>query len=101
VLSELGLVYKLDLIGMVAERLNPPTRPLPDVRLRRIDNEETRLALADLNADSYGVPREWGRQAIGGAALWQNQLEEAFLDAIGPERGHNPRDEPPEPDNRK
>jgi len=26
VLSELGLVYKLDLTGMVAERLSPPTR---------------------------------------------------------------------------
>jgi hypothetical protein len=56
-------------MGMVAERLSPPIRPLPNVRLRRIDDEETRLALADLPADAYEVPREWGRQAIGGAAL--------------------------------
>jgi hypothetical protein len=53
VLSDLGLVYKLDLMAMVAERLSPQTRPRPDVQLRRIDDERTRLALADLNAHSY------------------------------------------------
>ena len=61
-------------MGMATERVSPPTRPLPDVRLRRIDDEETRFALADLNADSYSVPREWGRQALGGAALWESAI---------------------------
>ena len=74
VLAGVGLVHKLDLMGMVAERLSPPTRTFPDVRLRRIDDEETRFALADLNADAYEVPREWGRQALGNVALWQTPL---------------------------
>jgi GNAT superfamily N-acetyltransferase len=74
VLADAGLAYKLDLMGMATERVSPPTRPLPDVRLRRIDDEENRFALADLNADSYSVPREWGRQAIGGAALWESAI---------------------------
>ena len=74
VLSGVGLVYKLDLMGMVAERLRPATRPLPDVQLRRIDDEQTRFALADLNADCYGVPRDWGRQALCSEALWQTSL---------------------------
>ena len=74
VLAEVGLAYKLNLMGMATERVSPPTRPLPDVRLRRVDDEESRFALADLNADSYGVPREWGRQAIAGAALWESAI---------------------------
>ena len=74
VLRDLGLVRKLSLTGMVAERLAPPVRPLPEVEVRRIDSEATRTALADLNADSYGVPREWGRLAVGGAALWDTPL---------------------------
>jgi len=74
VLADVGLAYKLDLMGMATERVCPPTRPLPDVQLRRIEDEENRLALADLNADSYGVPREWGRRALGGAALWESAI---------------------------
>jgi GNAT superfamily N-acetyltransferase len=73
-LSDVGLVHKLDLMGMATERVSPPSRPLPDVQLRPIDGEETKLALADLNADSYGVPKEWGRQALGGAALWERAI---------------------------
>ena len=56
VLADVGLAYKLDLMGMATERVSPPTRPLPDVRLRRIDDEENRFALTDLNADSYRYP---------------------------------------------
>jgi GNAT superfamily N-acetyltransferase len=74
VLSKIGLEHKLDLIGMVAERLSPPTRVLPKVELRRINDEPTRMALADLNADAYGVPRDWGRRAIGSPALWRAPL---------------------------
>jgi ribosomal protein S18 acetylase RimI-like enzyme len=74
VLADVGLAYKLDLMGMATERIRPPTRPLPDVQLRRIDDEENRFALADLNADSYSVPREWGRQALGGAGLWESAI---------------------------
>jgi GNAT superfamily N-acetyltransferase len=74
ILSRIGLVHKLDLMGMLAERLSPPTRRLPDVQLRWISDEESRFALADLNADAYGVPRDWGRQALGSAALWRGPL---------------------------
>ena len=74
VLAKVGLKHKLDLIGMVATRLNSPTRPLPRVQLRRINDEQTRVELADLNADAYGVPRDWGRQALASPALWQAHL---------------------------
>ena len=74
ILTSIGLVHKLELMGMLAERLSPPTRRLPDVQLRWISDEETRFALADLNADAYSVPKEWGRQALGSAALWRAPL---------------------------
>lgn len=95
-LARLGLVRKLDLTAMVAERLSPPTRSTPEallrridederrfaladinppeVLLRRIDDAETRCALADINADAYGVPRAWGRRAVSSPALWRGPL---------------------------
>jgi GNAT superfamily N-acetyltransferase len=73
-LSGVGLVHKTEVVGMAAERLLPPARPLPQVALRRINDEETRLALTDLNADSYDVPRQWGRLAVASAALWKEPL---------------------------
>jgi GNAT superfamily N-acetyltransferase len=73
-LSTVGLVHKTDVMGMVAEQLLPPVRSFPDVELRRISDEQTRRALADLNADSYEVPREWARLAVGSPALWAENL---------------------------
>ena len=73
VLSRLDLEFKINLSGMLAEPLTPPLRPLPPAQLRRINNEETRSALAHLNADADGVPHEWGRRALG-AALSRSQI---------------------------
>jgi GNAT superfamily N-acetyltransferase len=72
VLSCLDLEFKIYLTGMMAEPLNPPLRPLPLAQLRRINDEETRLALSHLNADAYGVPHEWGRRALGAALSRSN-----------------------------
>jgi GNAT superfamily N-acetyltransferase len=74
VLSAVGLVHKTDIMGMVAECLLRATRPFPQVELRRTSDEETRLALADLNTNSYEVPCEWGRLALGNTALWETPL---------------------------
>jgi GNAT superfamily N-acetyltransferase len=73
VMSRFDLEFKIHLTGMMAEPLNPPLHPPPAAQLRRIDDEETRLALAHLNADAYGVPHEWGRLALG-AALSRSQI---------------------------
>jgi hypothetical protein len=73
VMSTVGLEFKLDLTGMIAGPLSPPVRPFPPARLRRIDDEETRVALGDLNLEAYGVPREWGRSALG-AGLWESPV---------------------------
>ncbi len=74
VLTSLGLVRALDLTGMVADSLLPVTRPLPDAPVRRIRDEGTRIALAELNAAAYDAPLEWGHMAIGHERLWQEPL---------------------------
>lgn len=74
VLTSLGLVRALDLTGMVADSLLPVVRPLPDALVRRIEDEPTRVALAELNAAAYEIPLEWGRMAIGHERFWQEPL---------------------------
>jgi hypothetical protein len=68
VLSRLGIAHKLDLMGMVAEKLHPPIRPLPDVEVQAIADEETRVALADLNADCYAGKRSREQRSGRGAS---------------------------------
>jgi hypothetical protein len=73
-LSRLGLTKALTVVGMVAEQLASPSRPLPEVETRRIDDARGRLALADLNAAAYDVSSEWVRGAVAGESLWQSPL---------------------------
>jgi ribosomal protein S18 acetylase RimI-like enzyme len=42
--------------GMLAERLLPPVRPLPEVECRPVAGEATRLAFGQLTAVSFGLP---------------------------------------------
>jgi len=69
-LSQLGLTELFTVTGMVSEQLTTPTRPVTNVVTRRIEDEEARLALADLNALAYNVSNEWVRQAASGESLW-------------------------------
>jgi hypothetical protein len=73
-LSRLGLIKALTVIGMVAAQLAPPARPLPEVDTHRIDSEQGRLALADLNAAAYDVSSAWVRGAVAGESLWHTPL---------------------------
>jgi hypothetical protein len=59
---------------MVAAQLASPARPLPEVDVRRIDDEQGRLALADLNAAAYDVSSVWVRGAVASEALWHTPL---------------------------
>ena len=73
-LARLGLTKALTVVGMVAEQLAIPARPLPEVETRRINDAQGRLALADLNAAAYDVAAEWVREAVAGEALWHTPL---------------------------
>src|SRR6266403_845996 len=43
-----GLRLTVQLPGMCAERLLPPRRPLPQIEIRRVADEPTRLAFCDI-----------------------------------------------------
>jgi GNAT superfamily N-acetyltransferase len=81
-LSRLGLTEAFTVVGMISAGLAPPTRPLPEVETRRIDDESGRLALADLNAVAYDVASDWVRDAVVGELLWQTPVYgyNAFVD---------------------
>lgn len=74
ILSRLGLTKALTIVAMVTEQLATPTRPLPDMETCRIDDEQGRFALADLNAAAYDVSSDWVRGAVAGESLWQSPL---------------------------
>ena len=78
-LSRLGLTESFSVTGMVAEQLAPPSRPLPEVETRRIDDESGRLALSDLNAVTYDLPADWVRGMVAGPSIWQTPLYVAFV----------------------
>lgn len=73
-LSRLGLAKAFTATGMFTERLAPPARPLPEVETRRIDDEASRRALADLNATVYELSPDWVRAAVESPRLWETPL---------------------------
>ena len=73
-LSRLGLTELFTVTGMVSEQLTTPERPVTDVNTRRIEDEASRLALADLNAAAYDVSKDWVRLAASGESLWNTPL---------------------------
>ena len=46
----------MPMTGMVAERILPPRRPAPTLDLRRVEDERSRGAVAELNDLAYGLP---------------------------------------------
>ncbi|MCE9670371.1 GNAT family N-acetyltransferase [Myxococcus stipitatus] len=56
--------------GMVADTLHEPTRPLPALDIRPVRDSWGRRAVADINAISYDVPRELGREAFDVESLY-------------------------------
>ena len=59
-----GLKRTLSPMGMVAERLLPPARPLPSIEVRHATHEEALRHIADINALAYGSSVEAAREAV-------------------------------------
>jgi len=73
-LAAAGLAPSSVATGMVADELAAPRRPIPDVAIRPVDTGERRTHVADLNTAAYGMPAEWGREAL--------DREQLFTDGI-------------------
>jgi ribosomal protein S18 acetylase RimI-like enzyme len=70
-LSPHGLRPSLVATGMVAERLAPPSRPLPSLDIHLATDARGRRHLSDINARCYEVPLPVGRDAFDVPALFE------------------------------
>ncbi len=64
VLEAHGLKLIMATMGMVAERLAPPTRPPPAIDIRHATDDEAVRHVADVNAIAYASPLEVARQSM-------------------------------------
>jgi GNAT superfamily N-acetyltransferase len=71
-LERSGLRLAVQLPGMCAERLLPPRRALPELEVRRVGDEATRLAFCDIGCTCFHVPLNWFREIFLRHELWEN-----------------------------
>ena len=67
-----GFAPAIPLTYMTADELLPPSRTLPELNYQSIDTSELATIAWDLNCDAYHIPRETGRAAATGTALWDH-----------------------------
>jgi ribosomal protein S18 acetylase RimI-like enzyme len=71
VLEAYGAKRLIATIGMVAERVAPPVRPLPQLEIHHATSPEEVRHIADLNAMVYAAPLEMARESLGIPAVYQ------------------------------
>src|SRR2546426_8500020 len=64
-----GWIHVSQAYGMVCQQVSAAI-PLEGLEYRRVDRPELRNAAADINAASYGVSMEMGREALDHESLW-------------------------------
>jgi len=65
-----GMRHSTDLPGMVAERILPPAKPLPDVEVRRVCDQATSDAFCSIGSICFHVPLAWFREVFDTPAVW-------------------------------
>jgi ribosomal protein S18 acetylase RimI-like enzyme len=73
-----GLRHSVDLPGMVAERILPPVKPLPNLEIRRVGDRATRDAFCAIGAFCFHVPLPWFRECFDNDCVW-----ESFIGWVG------------------
>jgi ribosomal protein S18 acetylase RimI-like enzyme len=69
-----GLRLTVQLPGMLAERLLPPRRELPEIEIRRVTDEPTRQAFCDIGCTCFHVPLNWFREIFLRRQLWDGDF---------------------------
>ncbi|WP_225413587.1 GNAT family N-acetyltransferase [Stigmatella hybrida] len=68
-----GLALAMESVGMVAEQLAPPVRPLPALDLRFVTDAKGAQHIADIHAAAYGASLDTARQSLAIPALFQGE----------------------------
>jgi ribosomal protein S18 acetylase RimI-like enzyme len=65
-----GLPHMAPMTGMVASTLAPLRRPLPAAEFVRVQDARSRGEVGTINAKAYGIPVEWGVEALDIPSMW-------------------------------
>jgi ribosomal protein S18 acetylase RimI-like enzyme len=71
VFERYGMRHSVDLPGMVAERIEPPVRPLPHIEVRRVRDGATRDAFCGIGSTCFHVPVPWFNQVFESESVWE------------------------------
>src|SRR5262249_1339166 len=71
-IGRLGLRPSVSIIGMSAEDVLPPVRPLPRLEYKVVSDLNTRNRLPHINSYAYGFPVEYGREAFTEREIWDH-----------------------------
>jgi ribosomal protein S18 acetylase RimI-like enzyme len=74
ILARHGLHQVMAMTGMVTDELLPCTRQPTGLVFRPVTDAETRCAVADINAVSYEIPLEWGREVFSESSAWHANM---------------------------
>ena len=66
-----GLRHSVDLPGMLAERVAPPVKPLPDLDVLRVRDAATRDAFCGIGSACFHVPFLWFQEVFDGESVWE------------------------------
>jgi ribosomal protein S18 acetylase RimI-like enzyme len=66
-----GLRHTVELPGMVAEKVNPPTRWLPEIEVRRVGDAATGADFRAIGAVCFHVPIVWFNEVFDHDSVWE------------------------------
>ena len=78
-----GLRHSVTLPGMVAERIRPPEKRLPELEVRRVCDASTRDAFCAIGSVCFHVPHSWFCEVFDGHRVWDD-----FAAYVGYADGH-------------
>ncbi|CAN90946.1 MULTISPECIES: GNAT family N-acetyltransferase [Sorangium] len=70
IFAQHGLTRATQMTGMIADSLVSPQRELPNLKYARVRDEHARRSVGTVNAEAYGIPSEWGIDAVNYASMW-------------------------------
>lgn len=73
-----GMRLSTQLPGMIADRILPPVKPLPDIDVRRVRGAATWDAFCEIGSVCFHVPLTWFREVFDNEAVWDR-----FISFVG------------------
>lgn len=72
VFEKYGLRLSVQLPGMIADAVLPPSKTLPRLEVRRVEPGATRDAFCAIGSACFHVPIAWFNEVFDGASVWEH-----------------------------